>query len=78
MFECGKTKEHITGLYQWDGREWIAWEDAGGCLHVTDGMIDMIMKRTPAIDRFEMLDKLQRYQPESPLIGLLQKKRAAP
>lgn len=75
-------KGRITGLYKWDGREWIIWEDANRRLHVTDGVIDvtepdmvrdylMVMKQTLAIDRFDMLDKLRKYQPGSPLIGML-------
>ncbi len=85
----GTKKAHITGLYTWDGREWIIWEDAGDCLHVTDGVIDvtsrdavrdylMVLKRAVAIDRMEMLDKLERYQPGSPLIGLLRERRVVP
>lgn len=74
----------ICGFYKHQrGTEYIIWEDESGAWHVTDGIIDvtdktavkqylMILHRVPALlDHTGMMILLRKYQPDSPLIGLL-------
>ena len=73
----------LTGLYKRsDGEPYVIWEDDDGRLHVTDGIFDVtdpkrvrdyliMLRRVPAINRLQMLERLERYLPTSPVIGLL-------
>lgn len=80
------TYPNIVGFFRRkDGEEYVIWAAEGNVWHVTDGIIDTCehravldyertLKRVKQIDETKMLQKLRRYLPDSPVIGLLQAK----
>lgn len=78
------TYPSIVGFYRRkDGEEYVIWAEAGNRWHVTNGITDTDepkavrdwckMLKRDRIDERKMLGLLRRYQPGSPLIGLMEK-----